>query len=53
MKKKIKDLTLGEVVKYCHARTCNHSCPFDKGDYCLLNTLDSVDEKELDKEVLL
>ena len=53
-KKKIKDLTLGEVEKMCHSRkTCcdnMQECPLNKSDICT-RTFDEFTKNVLEEEI--
>ena len=52
MKKKIKDLTLEDIRKYCNDRKDCQGCPFDElYDTCFGNLIDRQSEKFLNQEI--
>ena len=52
MKKKIKDLTLEDIRKYCNDRKDCQGCPFDEAyDTCFGNLIDRQSEKFLNQEI--
>ena len=48
MKKKIKDLTIEEIIKICSNNICD-SCPFDLNElHCKWNDLEHYGEEEIE-----
>lgn len=51
MKKKVKDLTVTQLYKYCTSRELCDACPFEHGYLCKLNTPYDLEEETLEQEV--
>ena len=51
MKKKIKDLTVAQLYKYCKEQKKCKDCPFTQGYLCKLNIPCSLREETLEQEV--
>ena len=51
MKKKIKDLTLEDIIKYCDDRKVCQGCPFGEDDICFGGLIDSQKEYFLNQEI--
>ena len=51
MKKKIKDLTVAQLLEYCENQEPCDACPFSHGYLCKLNTPYDLEEETLEQEV--
>lgn len=51
MKKKIKDMTLEDIIKYCDDRKVCQGCPFGEDDICFGGLIDSQKEDFLNQEI--
>ena len=53
MKKKVKDLTLTEINKYCLSHRYCDNCVFNKSEHCIISNIDyTYDLQDREKDLL-